>query len=146
MKEKNLYIISILLLVINPLFSQIQNDKESNLETLPDSLVFQNYIDSISKYVYRDSRKIEDYVSLCQTMITSGKELSNANRLDFVLNKTYYQYTLDNTLKVVEIIETNRSMLELKGISYKQKKNFKYLDGYTSMVLGNINKRKILNI
>lgn len=138
MKNKTIHIISILLFVIHPLFSQTQDKKEFILETAPDSIVFKNYNDSIAKYVYRDSRRIDEYLSLCEDMITHDKELSNANRLDFVLNKIYYQYTLDNTLKVVELIETNKGMLELKGISYKQKKNFKYLDGYTSMVLGNL--------
>lgn len=109
------------------------DSKEGNS---PDSLVFQTYLDSIEKYVYMDSRKILEYVTLCEEMITEDKSLSNTNRLNFVIQNIYYQYTLDSLLEISRLIETNRKMLELSGIPNSIKKNFQYLDGFTSKVLG----------
>ena len=106
MKINSTLVITIFLLVFNPLFSQTEDKIDYLMENAPDSVVFQTYLDSIEKYVYRDSRKIDEYKSLCEEMIFQEEELSNNNRLGFIIQNIFYQYTLDNTMKVVELIET----------------------------------------
>lgn len=136
--KKNLLTIILVLACVNVVFTQAKNSIDLTIENIPDSTLFNNYLDSIEKYVYQDSRKMIKYKLLCEEMISSGKELSNANRFEFVIQSIYYQYTQDNTLEAFRIIETNKKMLDLDGISHSQKQGFKYLDGYTSMILGNI--------
>lgn len=109
-----------------------------NTENTPDSIIFQNCIDSIDKYVYLDSRKIKPYVLLCEEMIRDQKELPNSHRLEFVIQCIYNEYNYNDYFGAFKLIETNRKLLDLEGILPSQKNQYKYLDGHTAMVLGEI--------
>jgi len=115
-----------------------KNIISTSSENTPDSTIFQNCLDSIQKYVYLDSRKIKPYIALCEEMLANGKELSNRHRLDYVIQIIYDEFNYNNYLGIVKIIEDNRKMLDMEGVLYSQKTLFNYLDGYTSLVLGEI--------
>lgn len=136
MKKKPIFIIALIILISNAIFCQTTGNTELPLKSTPDSIIFQNHLDSIEKYMYRDSKRVPEFKSLCEEMLIQEKELTNANRFEFVLQDIYYQYVLDSIMKVVQLIESNRKMLELDDIPYVKRKTFKYLDGFTSMIIG----------
>ena len=125
------------MLCASPCFGQNYSDLISTAsEETPDSVIFDHCLDSISKYVYLDSRKIKPYTSACEEMLTDSTELSNRHRLEYVIQRIYIEYNYDNTFGALEIIETNRKMLELEGIRPVLKNRFKYLQGYTLLLIG----------
>lgn len=107
-------------------------------ENTADSVIFQNCLDSIIKYVYLDSRKIEPYTKICDQMLNQPTELSNRHRFEYVIQRIYNEFNYKNILGVLEIIETNRKMLDEEGVLPEQKNQFKYLNGYTLLLIGEV--------
>ncbi len=104
----------------------------------PDSIILQNCIDSISKYVYLDSRRITPFMEASEKLINEGSDIPNRLRLDYVIQQIYNEYNYNNNLGIFELIESNKAMLSLDGLSIKQINNFKYLEAYTLLSLGEV--------
>lgn len=127
------------LLLVNTSYSQnYSNIISGTNENTADSVIFQHCIDSIEKYVYLDSRKIEPYFDVCKQMLEHGAELSNRHRFDYIMQTIYNEYNYNNTLGVLQIIESNREMLSWDDVLPVQKNGFKYLTGYTLLSMGEV--------
>ncbi len=128
-----------MLLYVLPSYGQTYDNIISTIsENTPDSTVFQHCIDSIAKYVYLDSRKMKPYMDAAEEMLSNESELPNRQRLEYVIQLIYDEYNYNNSLGVFKIIESNREMLKLEGIPQKQKNQFKFLEAYSLLTLGQI--------
>lgn len=138
--RKTLTILFLLILLYSsPCNCQNYNNIISTIsESTHDTTIFQHCIDSISKYVYIDSRKIKPYMDAAEEILSKESDLPSRLKLDLIIQRIYNQYNYDDNLGIFQIIENNREMLELEGIPTKQKNHFKYLEGYTLMTLGEI--------
>ncbi len=105
-------------------------------ENTADSVIFQHCLDSISKYVYLDSRKIKPYKAICEQMLANNSALTNRHRLGFVIECIYDQYNSGNSMGAFKIIETNKKLLDQDDVLTAQKTQLKYLEGFTLLELG----------
>ena len=138
---KKILTIKILIILLFTLRGYGQNYKKiipSLPETTHDSIIFQHCIDSITKYVYLDSRKIKPYMEAAEEILKNESALTSRHKLDFDIQRIYNEYNYNNNLGVLKIIESNREMVKADGILKSQKKQFKYLEGYTLLTLGEI--------
>ena len=139
-------IVSLVLIIsfgLSPAFGQGTDIITTATEETPDSTLFNNCLDSIEKYVYLDSRKIKPYVSLADELLRKSEIISSRQHLDYVMLMIYNEFNYAHHLGIAKMILDNSYLLSAPGITKSQRRQFKYLDGFTSMMLGDLEKAQV---
>ena len=133
----------LLFLCLTNTYGQGINIISTSTEETPDSTIFNNCIDSIKKYVYLDSRKIKPFSLLCKELINSSAEITERQKLNYVIQSIYNEFNYADYLGIAKLIVENRYLLDKDGVARSQKVQFNYLDGYTSMMLGDLENAQL---
>ncbi len=99
---------------------------------------FEIYLDTISKYMYRDGNIVQFGIKNCQKILDQNIPIPDSTFFRFTLKKIYYQLYLDNPVGAYQIILEFENKLEEWQISDLDKGNFNYIKAYTYMAMGDL--------
>ncbi len=114
----------------------VKGNHSAFTENTHDSTRFEMFVDSITTYIYVDNQKVKEYFQKCEHLIKNGLDISSKLKVKYIVYKVYDELGKENQLKSYELLKDNRHLLDNAGVTIKQKNQFKYLEGYTQMVLG----------
>lgn len=122
----------------NLLAQSEHQSSNSFLENIPDSTIFQSYLDSIDKYLYSDFVKMGKYINECERLLEKGIPLTSQKKRSFVKLNILYERNLNKYLKAYQILEDNRNFIYAEEVLEKDKKEFQLQEGYILYSLGEI--------
>lgn len=121
----------------------VRIDKNSLTEYTSDQEIFEMYLDTMDKYVYRDIDKALIANQECDLIIEKGTSLSDSILLNYVIQKVYIEYSKANPLGAYQLISENEYLIENETVSDVQIGNFIYLTSYTFMSIGDLESAQI---
>ncbi len=99
---------------------------------------FQEYVDSIERYLYLDTDSVDMYFDNCEYILQQNIPLPDSSLFDYAIQEIYYAHAKDEALVAFQIIKANEHFLEIEEIPQRLKNTFTYMKGFTLMALGDL--------
>jgi len=99
---------------------------------------FGMYLDSINKYLYRDTELTGEALSACENLLNQGLILSDSLKCNYLITQIYVRYSHIDPLGAYQIILENESVFKKLNISSKQLHSYNYIKGFTYMSIGDL--------
>lgn len=121
-------------------FYTIGDSQSDNVELQiqSDAKLLMTYVDSVQKYLYRDSEKATLYINKSEDLLTSNPSLPDSTLAHHLKAKIYYIHHDGDPLRAFEIFAENRDKIYSDRIPEKLKMSLRYIEAFTYMELGDL--------
>jgi len=112
--------------------------EEDFLETTSDVDKFTMYLDSIDKYLYRDSEVTFKAFSSCQQLIDAGLEPSDSLFFIYIMNQVLFKHNTMDQLGAYKVFVENDEFLESDKVPASKVSSADYFKAFTYMSIGDL--------
>ena len=104
---------------------------------------FSNYLDTANIYTYGDQEVFDKALNACHIMLDQGITLHDTMKMSFVLLKIYECHGNSDALCAYKVLVENRPLLDSEDVLNTQVSQFKYLESFTYMTIGDLEAAQI---
>lgn len=119
--------------------SQVDNPEfSSDVEPASDERRLEMYVDSIDKYLYRDSEIAKEYMQRMDNVLETNPSVPDSIVVLYLKNKVLFHHNQGNPVQAFQIYAEARNEIYAEGIPVSLRFSMKYLEGFTLMELGDL--------